>query len=521
MCLKSAIASLIRLSMCISLIGDGYCHSQPLSMVRSELGDELGFTLFDWGLLGAISESSLLLIGDTDRGKTDYARIIMTALFGREEEGWHKTNVDIDFGALSYSNTDFSAIREGKSSEQLFSAQNFLEFPGLIWDEPNRAPAKLLNKMLHILEKHFHLENNKTIFSGRQYLKSNGRIGRYQYHILAMNEGAQFHGISEMDRALRRRNVIEIPLDIFPATMADKIQMGRIRTKALHLRPKGDHFDEVISVLNALEQIPVSANAEQLKLYLQSMDYCMFSLSKSKRGINFGQHICSGSQQISTSGRNITRGACHYLASYPHKMCPNTYGLSDGIAIRLMAIARAHALMRAAKTLYNLADCLNICDIDRKFLPFKPEVSQHQQKLLYRKISQFVKLPLLNQQLVPAFVDSYLKNLTVEPQDLYAVLPFVIYSKMDINADWVEENFQGSRWFAINAIVNLAYERVIRFQNNHPEIFARFVDGHGDSDNHVYQQLVRNDIWLQRSLEAYKQYTNSIGPSGAVFELLK
>ena len=490
-------------------VGQGYFHSNPLSGFKSVFGDYIYYDLFDWGLIGAISEAPMLLIGDTDRGKTDFAKIIMTALFGEEENSWHKTNIDLDFGTMTYSGTDFSSINEGKNSDELFYEKAFLKYPGLVWDEPNRAPAKLLNKLIHILEKDFHLENGKKVLSGKEYKKENGQKERYQYHILAMNEGPDYHGTSMVDRALRRRQTIEIPIDVFPTTMYDKKQMGEKRTGTLKIKNGEGHFEEVVNLLNSLANIPISHEAEQLKLYFQSMSYCEGSLTKTKKGINFGEHICTSKDSRADSEnthRENSRAACHYLASYPKRMCPNVYGITDGVSIRFGTIARAHALVRALKTLELIARYIeagkDTSGFDFKKMAAKNKINSE----FYENLASYTGLSSsLKNELVPKFTEKYINELKVEPCDFYSVLPFISFSKLELNPHWVEKEYQGSKWFAIKDMSKLAYDRITEFQRQYPEIFSGVVNGDKLSPSQAedFEESCKNDIWLKQSLAAY------------------
>lgn len=510
---KDTIRKVITLSDRIKEVGSGYFHSNPLSDSQTILGEKIYLSLFDWVLLGAISESPVVIHGDTDRGKTDLAKIVMTSLFGKEESDWHKTNVDLDFGSMTYSGTDFNALHEGKTSEDLFFNKEFISYPGLIWDEPNRAPPKLINKLLHILEKDFHLENGKKVLSGKKYRDSK----RYQYHFLAMNDdNKSFHGTFEVDRALRRRQTIEIPIDLFQTTMYDKRKMGLERMGDLDIHNGETHFEDVINILESLGNLPISPQAEHMKLYLQSMVFCKNSVTGTKKGIDFNPGIC---ERSSTTAANIMSsddsnqvdiGSCHYLATYPDKMCPSVMGITDGISIKFGTIARAHAVMRAAKTLEIIAQ--KISTKAQKTSDVKQAAKNFMLKEFYDKMQGYIgeeKEKYSREDVVKTFIEKYISELKVEPCDFRAVLPFIGYSKIEIDDSWVSKRYQGSRWHAINNIADVAYRNTVMFHENNADAFEQLIQN-GEvllEDRTQYDEALHHDYWLKKSLDAYKKNT--------------
>ena len=103
---EQAVKNILELSDRVQEVGHGFYHTNPLSSATF-LDQKLDFGLFDWGMIAAATESPLHLPGKTDRGKTDYATILLTAFFGEQEKGRHKTDIDLDFGSLTYGGDDF------------------------------------------------------------------------------------------------------------------------------------------------------------------------------------------------------------------------------------------------------------------------------------------------------------------------------------------------------------------------------------------------------------------------------
>ena len=494
--MKKTLEDVISLKERVENTSEGYFNSAHLSQAFTPFNEKVFMDIFDWGLIGAISESPILLTGDTDRGKTDYAKILMTSLFG--EEGWHKTDVDIDFGSNTYSENDFSALTEGKTSEELFYGKEWLKLPGLIWDEPNRAPAKLLNKLLHILEKEFTLENGKKIRSGYQ---NDDKL--YQFNILAMNEGDDFKGTNEVDRALRRRQTIEIPVDTFQSTMHDKLMMNRQRFGELDIKNGDSTIDTILQLNTSLKEIPISPSAEHLKLYLQSMGRCDKSITGDKWGVDFSEAICE--KAINHSGQNGNY-SCHYRGSYPNNMCPNVYGLTDGVGIKIGNVARAHALLRATKVIGAAVSKLGIADNDDyKKMAAQAKINSE----FLKKISDYLSYQEENgkrqEMLVREFARKFSNKLEVEAQDVRAVLPFVAYSKFRVNPHWVKRTYQGSKWEAVKDITDLAYGKIQELHSTHPEISDSIARGVLTSSNLEFiNEEYEDDLWMKASIEAYQ-----------------
>ena len=170
-----------------------YIHTRPVVASESSLvlpgmvkhPFRVTYDLKDLLTIGALTESSILMTGGTDLGKTTLALLAMNSLFGKEEHGWHKIDLDRDFGKDVYSKVDFSALTEGKTTEELYKATNFLYLPGLILDEINRLHAKLGNKLLHFFDKDIALPNGQRVKLGVSL--DNGKT--YQFQIAAINEG--------------------------------------------------------------------------------------------------------------------------------------------------------------------------------------------------------------------------------------------------------------------------------------------------------------------------------------------
>lgn len=400
------LGEISQLERRVRQVGEGFYNSASVTSANGKGGGSVSYDLFDLLLVGALTESSVLLTGRTDSGKTDLAKIVMTALFCPEEEGWHRLDMDIDFGRDQYVDVDFAVIRNGKKvSEGMFDALPYLRMPGLIVDEWNRAPPKIANKMLHFFDKDVNIGGGVRAKVGYTLGDGKGNGGTYSFLVAAINEGEEYEGTFPIDKAARRRAVIEIPLDNFAPTIQDRERINASRRGRLYPQPADSlsleqRMTELLAVKSAVEQIPVDGSANHFLLYLQSMDHCVRSQTGSKLGIKFDEGICTKAmpQQVTAaqSGKTTSGGgACHFY-TFHNNMCPAVSAISEGTSINLLRVARGFAALRAAK--------LGMAEGD----------------------------------------------VSVYAQDLAAAFPFVAYSKLGLSQPWVDKHFQGSLWLAVN-----------------------------------------------------------------------
>ena len=376
---------------------------------NSHGGRSVSFDIKDALLIAAVTESPVLMIGDTDSGKTTLAKLVMNALFGQPGSGFSKLDIDTSFSDETLATIDFGAISGGKTSDQLYSIASALKMPGLIIDEMNRTDPRLAAKLLHIL-----LEKEVTI-AGRPH-----RIGHmlpngstYQFQIAAINSG--YKGTFEMDEALVRRAVMELPMNMFPPGMADFSMLLSSVYRDIPLRETKSHLEDVLSVKDAVSGIALDPEVSHFLLYLHAMESCVKSATGTKGGIEMRQ----GSSLKPFCINNGSGVACHFLNEYQNEMCPNVRGLSAGVAKNLILLSQGFAALRGTKMAAG-------------------ETNEED----YSAIAG---------------------NLKVEVQDMVAAVPFVGYSKMGMSAEWVIKQFRTSRWHAVKGVVESAYQKFSTF----------------------------------------------------------
>ena len=439
-----------------------YIHNNPLASVNYELvlpdktkhGFQLNYDIRDIMLLASLTQSSVLMTGGTDSGKTTLARLVMNSLFGKEDDGWHRIDFDLDFGKESYSDMDFGVITGGKKmSEGMYSISPFFKMPGIILDEMNRTHAQLANKAIHVFDKDLTLPDGSRVKIGKEY-DDGGLAKRYQFHIAAINEGADYAGTFDIDKALRRRTIIEIPMDVFPPTRVDRKKLEEITVKELGLRNTENRFDTVLEIYKALTNgISMHPNARMFKAYMEAFDFCKYSLTGEKGSVASKNgsihHVCTAPIKTQITQMNGETMQCEFLKTFEYDMCPSVRGITVGVSKNMGNVARGFALIRATKFLEMCYAAIvkNEPEVALEFKVFNPEKFKE-------SLQDYVGQKLEGTDLVKAATEKYLDKLEVEISDIEAAAAFVGYSKIGFAPSWTVKHFQGNQYGAIRYFLN-------------------------------------------------------------------
>ena len=497
-----------------------YQHTTPLSISKSGIvisesdhkvcNFDILYDIKDILYIGAITENPVLLTGGTDHGKTTLAMQVMNGLFGSAESGWHRLDVDNDFGKDTYTDVSSDFFHEaGKNLEDLYSLHKWLQLPGFIGDELNRAHAKVITKALHIIK-----EKEVTLPDGRRakvgYPLDNGKT--YQFQVATINEGTEYSGVFDIDKALRRRTTIEIPLDVFPMNAYDKKEIVQNDNVIdLELTNTTNHLSKVLQIQKDILNMPLHINAELFINYLGAFDFCQHSLTRDKGSIASRNgsisHICT---QATMLNNNVIPGAdmsCKFLKSFDNNLCPYVRGLSGGLIKNIKSVARGFAALRATKFVELLDGVTkgedygdlsyNISDVDTFKKSLEMYVAGTQTPASTNNINDVAYKA----------AQKYLSNLEVRLEDVQAALGFVGYSKIGISNEWVMKYCQGNRYAAINSFSTQArtlFEGSLaraEFSN-----VDKVISGKGTSDdiNNIFNHCDRSDPWLGRVLSAYQ-----------------
>jgi len=436
-----------------------YYHTKPLVSSSSSIvlptavhSFDVVYGLKDLLLIGAITESPVLMTGGTDLGKTTLAKLMMNSLFGND---WHRLDFDLDFGKDAYTDISSDFFHEkGKRLSDLYSLHDWMRLPGFIADELNGAHAKVARKALHIIkEKDITLPDGRRAKIGHP-LDDSGNT--YQYQIATINEGKDYSGTFDMDKALRRRTTIEIPMDIFKPTPLDRLLLQRSKQTDVQFSNLENHLSMVLHIHRHLNQLNVHPVAEMFLAYLESFDYCKHSLTHEKCSVESKngsiQHVCTQPIRIGETAATAAEPiGCLFMRLFVNEMCPNVSGITPGISTNLVAVARAFALLRAVKFVELVS---GFCQGQFEHL-LSYKLNRHE--LFRSSMQKYIgDYNIDDKQLAKLVVTKYISKLEVEQCDILAAAPFVAYSKLNISSIWILKHYQGNRFGSVSTFINEA-----------------------------------------------------------------
>lgn len=485
-----------------------YYHSTILASSKGKIlfdGTRQSFSirygLKDILLIGALTESPVLLTGGTDLGKTTLAKYMMQALFGEEEKGWHRLDFDLDFGKDAYTNVNSDFFHEsGKSLKDLYSVHNWMFLPGFIADELNGAHPKILRKALHIIR-----EKDLTLSDGRREKIGHPLVepmthapvnssDTYQYQIATINEGHEYSGTFDMDKALRRRTTIEIPMDIFMPMPEDRLSLQKAMREPVEASQ--NNLMDVLDIFNQIKTLKLHPIAEILISYLESFDFCNNSLTGNKSSIptinGSIRHICTKPAKI--GDENISDIGCVFLKSFENDLCPEVRGITPGISENLVLVAKGFALLRAIKFVEMVSGVNN--QQSRKRLSYYVPVNPESFRESLKKYAGGEKQA----------ITKYINNLEVEETDILSAICFVGYSKIGMSPNWVSKYYQGNKFEAVSNFCQTAYDKLVESLSM-PEFdnLADVVSGKAPREHTktIIDNLAKSNPWLLRALTPY------------------
>jgi len=391
-------------------IGKHYFNKQPVISINHIDDDgnviKLNYTLADILLVGAITQSSILLSGSSGSGKTLLAKLLTMFLFGRN--GYTRKNITPDMNEQDFIDIDFGAIKEGKKLKEAISADEIFARPSLIIDEANRAPPIVQNRLMQVLENNIDLKS-KIVHAG---IKLDDDLF-YHWNILTLNYGSEYAGTSRVDRALKDRVVFNLPIDNFPPTIDDQIKMIRSDLTEKYEEQLEPKKQIILNIFKNLDLMELSIEAEALILYLSFTSNCVKSPSGSKYGIMFSPDYCREND-------------CQYARNPPlNKICPYTYAPSNRVLRKLVHGAKGFTLLKFAKI-----------------------------KNYYRENEmKFNEIIFHN------------TNMEVSLEDIISIAPLILNEKISMNRDWVINKFHGNQYFALKFFLEVIENQLNFFMN--------------------------------------------------------
>jgi len=382
-----------------------YYNSQAVVSLEFNVNKKflnIRFTLSDILLIGALTQSSTLLSGSSGSGKTYLAELVASFLFGKH--GFTRKNITPDMNEQDFMDIDFGAIKEGKKLKEAMIADDLFKNPCLIIDEANRAPPLIQNRLMQILENSIDLKS-KMVHAGIPL--QNGTY--YHWNILTLNYGVEYAGTSTVDRALKDRIIMDIPIDNFPPTLDDQILMIRENLHKSEEDFLNIDIDIILNLYQNLDKIQLGLEAEVLILYLSFTSNCIKSPTGSKYGVIFSPNYCKEQD-------------CPYARNPPlNEICPFTFAPSNRILRRLVHTAKGFYILRIAKIVNHL-----------------------KKKGDEKAITEFLKL----------------QNFEVTLQDIMSIAPIILNSKITMNREWVLNKFDGNTFLACTHLLKVINNRL-------------------------------------------------------------
>lgn len=417
-----------KIRQTVDKASEGYINTREIISVGNT-----GLDLKDILILGAICGTDCLFTGKTGSGKTRLANLTMMGLFGKEN--YTNKTVTPAMQPDDFLDIDFEIMRKGGTLQKAIKPLSIITKPGVVLNEVNRAPGVIQNYLIPFLDKEIDIQG-KDFLVGIKLDNDE----RYQFRIITINEGEDY-AVEGMDKALRDRTVIEVPVDMFYQTCVDSLIM--LRSQNIQYAPDKDAFSadgvikDVIEAFHFVRSIELDESVLMFLAYLSGMSYCskVKSSPPIKESINFSPKICDiGCHFRGETNTNI------------HNLCGNVYTPSQRALINLQRVARGVAFMRFVKS-----------DTDEE------------------------------QPLV-----------TIE--DIRAAAPFVLYNKIGMEEPWVEKHYQGNRWEAIKHVMSQINDRYNALVSNLAVDPARpHLSFNKDAIEKYAEQ--HNDVWVYRLAE--------------------
>jgi len=259
-----------------------YCNSSPLTSAGQQT---FGFP--DMLLAAAITQSTVMLVGDSGTAKTLVCRLAMRSLFGAEAV---ERDITEGLSQEEFLDIDMGVIRNGGRLQDAYQALPIITGPAKLFNEINRAQPSLQNIFIPLLDNCFS-PLGKDVACGLQY-----GGGAYQWVLMTMNRGADYSGTSPVDRAVQERVALTIPMEEFMPGVDDNSRMVRAqqpsrgsqgqgpsgltagpreRQTQEHTPAQRQHIGELLCLHLAARSIPLEEDSIALATYLLNLDHCV------------------------------------------------------------------------------------------------------------------------------------------------------------------------------------------------------------------------------------------------------
>ena len=402
----------------------------------------LGFDLKDIIVLAAICQAPLAFRGSTDKGKSALAELGLNALFGAHGSQWWRVEVSRAMSLDDLIEIDLKKLSESTLGEAI-SASPWLSFPGRLLDEINRAPAKLNNILLHIVDgSGLHVRGNLFIPVGYPYV-ANGERKRYSLTTVTANElSTEYDGVFAEDAALLRRIVLSIDMDSQPPSAQDIVELLEGRRPKIHLPVCPSMLHSILRVYESLpETIPISPLGQLYLHYLSGQSTCI--------------RTRSGRQH--PTRQSVICEKCHLYKS--HRFCGRVGGVSEGLLLWVKEIAFGIAALRVSKVLDGVK---RDCSQDR-----------------IGDLQKFMNTSAGGDDLFETFRAFYLDGLSVKGEDIAAAYTLVAPSHVRMDHAWLgsQESYEHSEAYAFADIARSSWNALQVLLRRHENLFDELASG--------------------------------------------
>ncbi|EFI34753.1 hypothetical protein Dthio_PD2129 [Desulfonatronospira thiodismutans ASO3-1] len=439
------------------------------SVVNYNKNDQdINYDIKDILFLCALSGTDCLMTGKTGAGKTHLSSLAMQALFG-DEHRENKTEIDDNNESRymeGYVNKTITPsmrpqefldisyklfIESGESLKGAMEKTPILQVPGVILNEANRAPGFVQNFLIPFLDKKMDIEG-KYVDVG----VDNG-VQNYQFRTITINEGEEYE-TTAMDKALRDRVGLEIPMDGFYQSSSDCLEMLKKMAKSKSDKDNDVNLEEPSMSMPELSgkiEGLVKKNREVsfLLLYLSGMSYCYKVAQYNvwppvKELIQLNEAFCSDCRYAAATELNSE-----------HNICGSVRALSQRALRQLLRLSQA------------------VC------------VGAMIQESRLNKTSEFV----------------------VQEEDVWAIAPLVLYKKLQLSQRWLNAH-AGSEWIALLSAIELIRKRWEKIKEKNILEHAMKAD-EGQALNEKVMREIRDyvsrqtDYWVLRLFPTYRAET--------------
>lgn len=417
------------------------------------------FDIKDVLLLCALSGTDCLLTGKTGAGKTRLSEQAMLAMFGPElgqenpkngdqatqsgdSQGYVNKTITPSMRPQEFLDISYNKFLEGEETLQsAMQATPILKAPGVILNEANRAPSLVQNFLIPFLDRKIDIEG--IHFKSGVSTDS----GQYQFRIITINEGEEYE-TTAMDKALRDRVGLEVPMDSFYQSSGDCYQM--LQNMAKSTKPDNQEQHQPRQSLPQLSaqfgsQVGIAANVWYLLLYLSGMSYCQRIAQKG---------VWPPVKEVAQVRPDLCKG-CRYATSSTfngeHNLCGSVHSLSQRALRQLLRLAQAVSLGAASQN----------------------DTSE----------------------------------LVVQEEDVWAIAPLVLYKKLQFAPHWLEAHLS-SEWLALREALQLIRKRWANLKQEGILECAEQVHTNCQGDQATLQQIHKyvqesRDFWALRLFSAH------------------